>query len=200
LSRLPALLWNLGQTYQRQYVVDQNPQTLKRAVNSYRQYLRDAPTGPNRDEATRLLTELTPILARVAPEALGGSAVVTPPAPVQKTELMIVTEAHGAEVALDGAAPAPAPLLAEVKPGEHHATVAAPGYFKGEVSVNAVDGRLVVGEARLVARPGRVDVAGARGAGVFVDGQSVGRLPLAPFELPAGRHLVSVTARGRNYW
>ncbi|HZS37424.1 MAG TPA: PEGA domain-containing protein [Polyangia bacterium] len=200
LSRLPALLWNLGQTYQRQYVIDQNPQTLKRAVNHYRQYLQDAPTGPNRDEATRLLTELTPILARVAPEALGATTVSAPPPPTQKTELMIVTEAHGAQIALDGAPPAPAPLLAAVKAGEHRATIEAPGYFTGELALTAVDGRLVVGEARLIAKPGRVEVDGARGATVFVDGQSVGRLPLSPLELPAGRHLLSVTARGRNYW
>ena len=157
--------------------------------------------APNRDEATRLLTELTPILARVAPEALGVSSTPTTPLPpAQKTELMVVTEAHGAQVSLDGAPPAPAPLLAEVKPGDHHATVDAPGYFQGEVTVTAVDGRLVVGEARLEARPARVEIAGERGAGVFVDGRLVGRLPLAPVELPAGHHALAVAARGRNLW
>jgi hypothetical protein len=201
ISRLPALLWNLGQTYQRKFLVDQNPQTLKRAVDDYRQYLKDAPTGPNRDEATRLLTELVPILARVAPEALGAKE--TPPVrpvAVAKTELMVVTEAHGAQVTLDGGAPAPAPLLAEVKPGEHRAHVVAPGFFDGDLTLTAVDGRLVVGEARLEARPASVAVAGERGAQVIVDGKIVGRAPIAALELPAGRHVLGVSARGRNYW
>jgi hypothetical protein len=199
LEPLPALLWNLGQTYRRQYVIDQDPDKLRRAVDHYRRYLKEAPGGTNRDEATVLLSELTPILARVAPEAL-GAAPQAPPPPPARTEVMVVTEAAHAQVSLDGAPPAPAPLLAEVKRGDHHARVEAPGYFADELTVTAVEGRLVVGEARLRAEPAHLRLVGDRGASLSIDGKPVGRLPLATLDLPAGRHQLAVTDGGHEPW
>jgi PEGA domain len=198
LQPLPALLWNLGQTYQREFVIGQDPKKLARAIDSYRRYLNEAPNGANRDEATRLLTELVPVLARLAPEQMGARQPVVAPPPPVKTEIMVVTEAPAATVALDGAAPAAAPLLATVKVGEHRALVEAPGFFPAEVKVTAVDGRLVVGEARLIAQPARLKLVGDRGARVAIDGKQVGRLPLDALELTAGKHAVAVTARGHD--
>jgi hypothetical protein len=196
LSPHAGLLWNLGQTYQRQFVVDQDPQKLKRAVDNYRRYLVEAPNGANRDEATRLLTELVPILLKLAPDA--GKAPMPPPPPPSKTEVMVVTEAPHASVVLDGAKAVPAPLMAEVKAGEHHAEVSAPGFRAAQLTLTAVEGRLVVSEARLDAEPARLALAGAGGE-VRVDGKTIGALPLEA-ELPAGKHTLLVTARGREYF
>jgi hypothetical protein len=194
LEPLPALLFNLAQTYRKQFLISADPGKLKRAVESYRKYLSDAPTGPNRELATQALADLTPILARSAPEP---SATNAPAAPV-KTELMVVTEAERGTVALDGKPAAPAPLLAAVEPGAHRALVEAPGYFPDEIKLTAVEGRLIVGEARLKAKPGRIEVAGKSGAHAFLDGRALGPLPLAAVEVPAGPHLIGLAQNGRE--
>jgi tetratricopeptide (TPR) repeat protein len=194
---LPALLWNLGQTYQRRFIVEQSIADLRRAVNAYRTYLQQSPNGPNRNEATRLLTELTPMLVRLEPKGIGESPAA-PPAPSQKTELLVLTEAEHATVRVDDGAEAAAPALVEVKPGEHRARVEAPGYQAAELKLTAVDGRLVTAEARLTARPALLSVGGPPAGSVAVDGRGLGKLPLVGVELPAGAHLVSVTGWGKE--
>jgi hypothetical protein len=222
LDAAPGLLFNLAQTYRKLYLINGDPKILKKAVDDYRRYLAEAATGPNRALATEALTELAPILARVAPEELapktamptptptpGETVAVTPPPtpspaseppPRPKTEVMIVTETENATVKLDGQQAAPAPLLAQVAPGPHHATVEAEGFFPAEVRVIAVDGRLITGEARLQPKPGHVQLDGSSGGTVAVDGRDIGHLPLPALELPAGRHVITVVERGRNPW
>ena len=195
----PALLWNLGQTYRRLFIVHQELEQLRRAVDAYRNYLIGSPTGENRDEATRLLAELTPLLLRLDPGSV-GSAPAPPPATPAKTELMILADASPATVELDGRAATPAPLLAEVSEGEHRARVAGPGYAPVELKVQAVAGRLVTSEARLSPLPALVDVAGPRGAQLLVDQHAAGRLPHAPVPLPEGPHVVTLLANGRVPW
>jgi tetratricopeptide (TPR) repeat protein len=197
IAPLPALLWNLAQTWRKRWAVDEDPAALERAIEDYRRYLKDAPDGPNRANAAEALAELLPVRAR-AQAGAHPTGAASPPPPQERTEVMVVTEAEGARVALDGAEPAPAPLLAAVAPGEHRARVEAPGWLPGEVRLRAFEGRLVTGEARLQPLPGRLEVAGQRGATLHVDGRAVGRLPLAPLELPAGAHALAVTARGRT--
>jgi hypothetical protein len=196
LAPRPALYFNLAQVHRKQYAVDADPRLLERAMDEYRTYVRDAgEDAPNRDAATQALVELQAIAARVAASA---------PAParaeptVERTQLMVVTEAEGAEVRLDGKPLVAAPLLADVAPGMHLAVVQAPGYAPTELHVVSVAGRLVTAEARLVPLPGRLTVRTQRGARVWVDERAVGRAPLAPLALPPGTHTVSVGARGRQ--
>jgi hypothetical protein len=199
LDPRPALMWNLGQAYRRQFLLQQRVELLRRAVDSYRRYLLDSPTGENRDEADRLLAELSPLLFRLQPDSLGATS--TPPSTNKaKTELMVVAEAAKASIRLDDNPAGPAPLLAEVRPGDHRAHVEAPGYFPTEMHVVAVADRLVTAEARLLPRPGRIELHGPAGARLFVDQQARGRLPQAAFELPAGEHALALVARGRAPW
>ena len=195
----PALLWNLGQTYRRLFIVHQQLEQLRRAVDAYRNYLIGSPTGENRDEATRLLAELTPLLLRLDPGSVGSAPAPPAPSPA-KTELMILADASPATVELDGRAATPAPLLAEVSEGEHHARVAGPGYAPVELKVQAVAGRLVTSEARLVPLPALLDVHGPRGAQLLVDQHAAGRLPHATLPLTEGAHAVTVLANGRVPW
>jgi hypothetical protein len=195
----PALLWNLGQTYRRLFIVHQDLQQLRRAVDAYRGYLLGSPTGENRDEATQLLADLTPLLLRLDPGSV-GNAPAPPAATPPKTELMIVADAAGATVELDGRAATPAPLLAEVNEGEHRARVSGPGYAPVELKVQAFAGRLVTSEARLSPLPAQLDVRGPRGAQLSIDRQATGRLPHAPLPLPEGTHVVTVLADGRTPW
>ena len=195
----PALLWNLGQTYRRLFIVNQDVLELRRAVDSYRGYLLGSPTGENRDEATRLLADLTPLILRLDPGSV-GNAPAPPAAAPPKTELMIVADAAGATVELDGRAATPAPLLAEVGEGEHRARVSGPGYAPVELKVQAFAGRLVTSEARLSPLPAQLEVRGPRGAQLLIDRQATGRLPHAPLPLLQGAHVVTVLADGRTPW
>jgi hypothetical protein len=197
LQPRPGLLWNLGETYRRQFLLEQSLEALRRAVDAYRRYLTSGAHLENRNEAERLLAELTPILLRLQPPSSLESN--SPPAPV-KTELLIVADAEHATVAIDGQPPAPAPLLTEVAPGHHHALVASAGYFPLEMSVMAVSGRLVTAEARLSPRPGTLQVEGPRGARLYIDQSARGMLPLPSLELPAGTHGVALIERGRQPW
>jgi hypothetical protein len=201
LAPAPGLLFNLAQAYRKQYGITGDPTLLQRAVDDYRRYLADAPAGPNRALATEALAELAPMLARVAPGRLPSSPPArTATAAAAKTELMIVTETEDAQVRLDGQPPSPAPLLATVQPGAHHATVEAEGYFSVELKLMAVEGRLVTGEARMTPKPGHIQVAGNPGASVGLDGREIGKLPLPALDVPAGRHMVTLVERGRSPW
>jgi hypothetical protein len=188
-----GLFFNRAQAYRRLFLLDGKQEHLRHAIDDYRAYAI-SPKAPKRELAIEMLGELTPLVVHT------DNDLASAPPPPPRTEVMVVTEAGDAAVALDGGGPAPAPLIAAVAPGVHHARVEAPGYFPGEVKVMAVEGRLVSAEARLVARPGRVAVAGDRGATLVVDGRAVGRLPLAPLETPAGTHQLALTLRGHTPW
>jgi hypothetical protein len=196
LAPRPALLFDLAQTHRRRFVLTADPQLLARAVDEYRRYVAEAPTGSNRGFAESMLAELTPLLARLRPELVGGPPA--PPVPPPRTELMIFAEASGAGASLDGGPRVPLPLIAETRPGAHRARVDAPGYFPTEMSLNAVEARLVTAEARLAPRPARLAIQTQAGALVVVDGKAVGRAPLAPVSLAAGEHALEVTARGHR--
>jgi hypothetical protein len=53
-------------------------------------------------------------------------------------------------------------------------------------------------EATLRPQPARVTIHTSNGAQVAIDGRPVGDTPLPPQELPAGKHVVTITARGRE--
>jgi hypothetical protein len=201
LAPAPGLLFNLAQAYRKLYGISGDPALLQSAVDDYRRYLADAPAGPNRALAVEALAELAPTAARVAPghpHASPSGRIAGPQA--AKTEVMIVTETEDARVRLDGQPPAPAPLLATVQSGAHHAVVEAEGYFPVALRVMAVEGRLITGEARMSPRPGHIEVAGDSGATVGLDGREIGKLPLPALEVPAGHHMVTLVERGRSPW
>ena len=65
----------------------------------------------------------------------------------------------------------------------------------------AVEGRLIVVEVTLVAKPSLVDIKTDSGARVTVDGRPAGSAPFAqPLALDAGKHVITITARGRMPW
>jgi hypothetical protein len=202
LEPKPGLLWNLAQTFRRQFMLSQKPEVLRRAVDAYRRYITEAPDGANRAEAEQLLDEMTRALLRLTPDAVGGAPLAAPAASGDrdKTEILIVADVDHATVAVDDQPPSAAPLLAEVLPGEHRVEVRAEHHLPLTLRLLAVAGRLVTAEARLVPRPGELDVVGPRGGRLIVDEHVVGRLPQPTLALPAGAHFVGVVGRGRAPW
>src|SRR5262245_15216982 len=67
LSRLPEILFNLGQSYRKQWEAEQRSELGRRALHYYEAVVREAPSSKVRPDAEQFITELTP--AVVAAEA-----------------------------------------------------------------------------------------------------------------------------------
>jgi hypothetical protein len=198
ITPLPAIAFSLAQAQRKQYFRDHQVQHLQRALTLFRRYVEQEPQGARLEDANLAIAQLEPLLAARAP-ALAAAAPAPAPAPGPRpTRIMIVSDAPGAQISLDGSELAPSPLIREVTPGSHHASVRAPGFFSSERSVTAVSGELILSEVRLSEKTASLYVWAPNGADVYVDGVFVGqggqhRLVL---ELPSGRHQLAVAKNG----
>lgn len=196
LFAAPAIAFTAAQAYRLQYFIDKEPANLKRAVELYRIYISQVDKGGRRDDATKNLAEIEPILLRMEAE---GKQIAAPVARTT-TRLMVSTQIKGARATI-GADEGEAPLLKEVDPGPHKVSVTADGYFPVEQEATAVAGELIVVELELRPKPALVNIKTSGGARISVDGRPMGTAPLSrPLELPAGKHFVTVTSRGSVGW
>jgi hypothetical protein len=112
---------------------------------------------------------------------------------------MVISEAPGARIWIDGVEQSGSPLLREVTPGEHEVAVKAPGFRDGEQRVVAVAGELIPISVPLAALPGSVEIQAPSNADIYVDGVYAShggeRVVLA---LPSGSHRVSVAQNGHE--
>jgi hypothetical protein len=75
--------------------------------------------------------------------------------------------------------------------------VLAPGYLDTDRSIVAVPGAFVTVDIPLTERPAKLVVIAPGGALLSIDGRVEGECPFPrPLELPAGKHLVTLTKRG----
>jgi PEGA domain-containing protein len=198
LLPLAAIAFSTAQSYRLQYFVDKQPSRLKRAIDLYRLYVEQTPSGGRREDAVANLSELEPLLGRI--EAEMKQEVKAQMITAQTTQLVVTTNVDGATATIDDLS-GKAPFTREVAPGEHQVTVEAPGYFPGKQRALAVEGKFLAIEVNLEPRPGLVAVRTEAGAHVAVDGRPAGTTPLPDrLAIPAGKHFVSVTHRGRRSW
>jgi tetratricopeptide (TPR) repeat protein len=194
LSPLPAIAFSLAQAERKQYFVDQNPAHVQRALALFRVYLEQEPRGARREDAQLALLQLEPLL--------GAKPVVSPAAPpaeARPTRLMIVADAPGARIILDGGPASTSPLIREVTPGKHRAQVRASGYVDAERDTVAIAGELILTEVRLKELPSVLYVWAPAAAEVYVDGVYVGQGGgLVTVPLIAGPHQLSVAQKGRR--
>lgn len=192
----PPILFAIAQAYRKQWTANKQPDDLKKAVAFYRDYVAAVKEGARRDEAVTALEALEPEMHAMekAPPA------PTPVAPKQEappTRVMVSSQTPKAMVALDGAAPAEAPLMADVTPGKHRVKIVADGYFDEEHDVLAVAGNLVPVDYTLREKPALVSFQVEDGADVSIDGRLVATTPIAqPLEVTAGAHVVTITKNG----
>jgi len=197
LQPLPAIAFSLAQAERREYFVSRDRAHLTRAIELYHQYLSEVPTGGRGADATDALAQLEPLALAQSAEPLEPAAEPPPP----QTRIMVRCQAPDARIALDGAEPEPAPLIAETAPGSHRVRAEAAGFFPVEQQVTAVEGELVPIEVVLRERPALVVVSERDGAEVYVDGvvataaavAAGGRLSLA-----AGTHTLAFAKKGRE--
>ncbi len=195
---LAAIAFSTAQAHRLQYFIDKKPGRLKRAVELYRTYLKQVSKGGRRDDAAASLAELEPILQRL--EALSSTGIQAVRAAQPITQLMVNTQIRGARAFIDGHE-GEVPLIRKVKPGAHAIRVVAKGYFPVEKTATAVDGQLIPIEVTLRPVPAQVTITTEAGASVAVDGRPVGTTPFSrPLQIPAGKHFITVTRRGRRAW
>jgi hypothetical protein len=195
---LPAIAFSTAQAYRLQYFVDKQPSRLKRAIDLYRLYVEQTPSGGRRDDAVASLAELEPILGRIEAEMQGTvqAQIIT----ATTTQLVVTSNVEGATATIDGVS-GKVPFVREVTPGEHEITVEAEGFFPRTQKSLAVEGRLLPIEMELTEQPAQVTVRSVGGARISIDGRPEGTTPLAgPLDVQAGRHFVTVSRRGRQPW
>jgi tetratricopeptide (TPR) repeat protein len=198
LTPLPAIAFSLAQAERRQYFVSREPAHLTRAIELFRRYLSEVPSGGRRADAADALAQLEPLAAGMSSttsstssEAAGRTAATT--------RLMVSADAPGARVVLDGAAPVASPLIAEVTAGEHTVSIAAPGFVTSERKVVAIAGALVPVEVLLEERPAVAIVEPSTEVDLYVDGAYVGWVRYGTrVELSSGVHQLAFARKGRR--
>lgn len=193
LTPLPALAFSLAQAERKQFFVDDDRRRLERATELFQRYLAQAPRGPRREDARLALLQLTPLLGPAVPSASEAAKPSSRP-----TRVMIVSDAPGARIALDGGPAAASPLIREVTPGRHLASVQAPGFQRAEREITAVSGELILTEVRLLERPSPLSVRAPVGADIFVDGVFAGHAGERALVvlLQTGPHEIAVARKG----
>ncbi len=206
---LPEIAFSAAQAYRRLYRVDPKPSHVQRAVELYRIYLDKVKTGGRVGDAADSLGEMERELDRLKARgarieaaavertriginvALAGQAAET--GALREIGDATGDALPGVALSIDGKPVEPFALV-DVAPGEHAIAVSADGYFPVEKRQRAVKGATALVEIELRPRPAKVTIHTEHGARIAIDGRA---MPSPRFELPAGKHLLAVTRRGR---
>jgi PEGA domain-containing protein len=193
LAPLPAIAFSLAQAERRQYFIEQRPEHLERSVALFRRYLEQTPNGGRRTDAVEALAQLEPLLERIRATPHAPAA---PPVVETSTRLLVLAEAPGAHVFIDGTE-IPGALIREVAPGKHDIVVRAPGFRDARPEVVAVQGELIPVSMALAELPGTLEVSAPSASEIYVDGSfaSLGGRGVH-LELRSGKHRISVAQNG----
>jgi hypothetical protein len=181
-----TLLYSLGSAHRRAYEMDLDVEHRRLSIRRYQQYLSEAPDGESASLAQNYLTAL------LAERDLGSieQEIIT--------RILVSTSAEDASMSVDGAAPVPAPGVISVEPGNHELHVTAPGYAEFVQRVDVPEGATYQIDATLTGLDGSLVIEGPKRAWVQLDGNVVGRLPLAPVRAAPGPHVLVVSKAGHQ--
>jgi hypothetical protein len=164
-----------------------------------RQYLVEA-SLPGHQSAERkialaprqaLFIDLAPTRAETVKKQDKPSQVVTQRFGRLKVKMKVKP---GADVYLDGRWIGENPLTyGRCPPGPHKVTIRHPLYYRLWRQITCAPGKAVSVAAEMLPRYGKVKVnSAAKGAGVLLDGDPVGRTPLLIDEVPSGKHTLQI--------
>ena len=151
-------------------------------------------------ELDKLITsgvEVSPELAKEYTRIVINPEISKDAAP---TALQEVEEGTGSTVkftaTLDGK---PVEVFEQINvlPKVYKVVVTADGYFPGERTWTATQGSTSIVDVPLTPKPAKVTLDTESGARVSVDGRPIGAASNTPIELPAGRHVITLSMRGR---
>ena len=193
LAPRPQLLFSLAQAERKEFFAGSEPQYLRKAVQHYKAYLDQVPSGGRRSEATEAKADLEARLARLDP------SLAATPAPVEKRKarVTVYSSTDGARASVDGGPAQELPYFGDLGPGKHRVRVFADGYLDDEREVSGdklVDQPV---DLPLKERPALVTIVLDRTADILVDGRIVATSPVQrAVEVPPGAHVISIVANG----
>lgn len=215
---LPEIAFSGAQAYRRRYQGDPQAGHVKRAIELYRAYLAAVKTGGKVREASDHLEALVAELRKLES---GGAVTAPASSPARGTTRIGVSIAVAGQGSVPGditaIADAPAPqdafehvrttldgipiepfALVEVTAGPHLVTAVADGYLTAQKQTVVVEGQASVVELELLAQPATLAITSEPGARIAIDGRMVAIAPTAPLVVAAGKHVVTITHRGRT--
>lgn len=195
LAPRPQVLFSLAQAERKEYFASNNAAYLRRAIQHYKEYLEQVPTGGRRSEATEAKADLEGRLARLDPAQAQGSVVTEK----RKARITVYSATPGAQVVVDNGQPQELPYFSDLEPGKHVVRVFAEGYFDAQQEVSGDKPIDVPVNLTLRDRPALVTVAYDGAADFYVDGRIVATTPVSrAVEVPPGIHVLSLSANGKK--
>lgn len=195
LAPRPQLLFSLAQAERKEFFASNDASYLRRAIQHYKAYLDQVPSGGRRSEATEAKADLEARLARLDP----AQAAVTAQPEKRKARVTVYSATVGAHASIDGGPAQELPFFGDLGPGKHRVRVFAEGYFDAEREVSGdkpVDQPV---DLPLKERPSLVTVVLDVTADIYVDGRIVATAPISrPIEIAPGPHVISVAANGKK--
>jgi hypothetical protein len=195
LAPRPQLLFSLAQAERKEYFAGNDATYLRRAIQHYKAYLEQVPSGGRRSEATEAKADLDARLAR-DPQA---QASATTQVEKRKARVTVISATAGAQASLDGGPPQELPFFGDLEPGKHRVRIFAEGYVDAEREVSGdkpVDQPV---DVALSERPSIMTVVLDTPADILVDGRIVATAPVSrPIAIPPGPHVLSVAANGKK--
>jgi tetratricopeptide (TPR) repeat protein len=189
----PQLLFSIGQAFRRSFDAKQDEQHLVQAVKYYRAYLDAVPEGGRRLEATKALGDLRPYMQRMGADVSSAGTMRFP------TRLSVRSPVDKAVVVVDGGEVHALPYTATIEPGRHRIELHASGYKSEVRSFDARAEETVPFDIQFKGIVPTIEVAGADGADVTIDGRLLGEAPFTqPLGVSTGRHFVTVERRGHE--
>lgn len=195
LAPRPQVLFSLAQAERKEGFASNNANLLRRAVQHYKEYLEQVPSGGRRAEATEAKADLEARLGRLDP----GVGAAVDKGEKRKPRVTVYSATPNAKASIDGGPAEELPYFADLGPGKHKVRVFAEGYFDAEKEVSGDRGIDVPLDVPLKEKPAQVTITLDTSAEVYVDGRLVANTPLQqPVEVPAGVHVISVVKNGRK--
>ncbi len=196
LAPRPQLLFSLAQAERKEFFAGNDASHLRHAIQHYKAYLEQVPSGGRRSEATEAKADLEARLARLDP-AQAASGTAQPEK--RKARVTVYSATAGAQASIDGGPPQELPFFGDLAPGKHRVRVFAEGYVDGEREVSGdkpVDQPV---DLPLKERPALLTVAFNGVADIYVDGRIVATAPVSrPIEVAPGPHVISLAANGKK--
>lgn len=193
LAPKPQVLFSLAQAERKSFYATSDASYGKHAVEHYRAYLEQVPSGGRRSEATegkadlenRLRSETTTVV-QAAPEK-------------RKPRVTVVSATPGAKAQLDGKAAEELPFFSDLEPGRHKVRIFADGFFDEEREVSGDKPGDVPIDAPLKEKPAKLTVAYDGAGEVYVDGRLLSSTPTnGAIDVASGPHVISLAVNGKK--
>jgi hypothetical protein len=190
----PELAFSAAQGYRLGYQADPKPEHVKRAIELYEIYLREANEGPGVADAIAHLDALK----KEWRDLVGAGKAQDDRITADKTQIGVVVPAkvRAPTVLIDGVDVSGMDYV-DVEPGDRLVRVEAEGYAPYEEKVPVARGAQILVRAELEAKRALVKLKTEGGVAVHVDGRAVS-LRDGVFEAAPGKRYVTVTRRGRR--